>query len=142
MRQSTTSSWRHFDFWLLGAVALLVIFGITMIRSAVAGNIELADLNLVQRQIIFALIGFAIIAGRGGDRLSPVGFLSAVRCISAPCALVMALPSLAQPSYGSARWFDTGMILIQPSEIAKIVLILVLANFFTRNISNGIRRLS
>jgi rod shape determining protein RodA len=35
--------------------------------------------------------------------------------------------------YGSARWFDTGIILIQPSEIAKIVLILVLADYFTRN---------
>jgi rod shape determining protein RodA len=34
--------------------------------------------------------------------------------------------------YGSARWFDTGVILIQPSEIAKIVLILVLADYFTR----------
>jgi rod shape determining protein RodA len=35
--------------------------------------------------------------------------------------------------FGSARWFDTGVILIQPSSIAKIVLILVLADFFTRN---------
>ena len=35
--------------------------------------------------------------------------------------------------YGSARWFDTGVILIQPSEIAKIVLIMILADFFTRN---------
>jgi rod shape determining protein RodA len=35
--------------------------------------------------------------------------------------------------YGSARWFDTGVILIQPSELAKIVIILVLADFFTRN---------
>jgi rod shape determining protein RodA len=35
--------------------------------------------------------------------------------------------------FGSARWFDTGVILIQPSELAKIVLIIVLANFFTRH---------
>ena len=53
MRQgSFASNWRNFDFWLLGAVALLVIFGITMIRSAVAGNIELTtETNLVERQI-------------------------------------------------------------------------------------------
>ena len=31
-------SWRDFDFWLLGAVAVLIIFGVAMIRSAVAGN--------------------------------------------------------------------------------------------------------
>jgi rod shape determining protein RodA len=37
--------------------------------------------------------------------------------------------------FGSARWFDTGVILIQPSEIAKIATILVLATFFARNIN-------
>lgn len=45
--------WRHFDFWLLGAVTILVIIGVTMIRSAVAGNIELTTTtNLVNRQMI------------------------------------------------------------------------------------------
>jgi len=44
------TSWRHFDFWLLGAVALLTLFGILMIRSAIAGNIELIEGNTVQKQ--------------------------------------------------------------------------------------------
>ena len=35
-----TINWRYFDFFLLGAVAILAIFGIAMIRSAIAGNIE------------------------------------------------------------------------------------------------------
>jgi rod shape determining protein RodA len=34
--------------------------------------------------------------------------------------------------FGSARWLDTGLILIQPSEIAKIIMIIVLADFFAR----------
>ena len=38
-----------------------------------------------------------------------------------------------QARYGSARWFDTGVILIQPSEIVKIIMIMVLADFFARN---------
>src|SRR3972149_7654506 len=55
-------NWRHFDFLLLGAVAVLTIFGITMIRSAVAGNIELTtETNLVERQIIFAILGFVMV---------------------------------------------------------------------------------
>jgi rod shape determining protein RodA len=40
---------------------------------------------------------------------------------------------IGEAVYGSARWFDTGVISIQPSEIAKIVLILVLADYFARN---------
>jgi rod shape determining protein RodA len=32
--------------------------------------------------------------------------------------------------FGSARWVDTGLILIQPSELAKIIMIIVLAAYF------------
>lgn len=134
MRQSRelVANWRHFDFWLLGAVALLVIFGVTMIRSAVAGNIELADLNLVQRQLIFAAAGFIVIVlvtlidYRLWASISRPLYIGTV-------AILAALYIIGSAFFGSARWFDTGIILIQPSEIAKIVLILVLADFFTRN---------
>ena len=34
--------WRHFDFWLLGAVIVALVFGVTMILSAIAGNENLA----------------------------------------------------------------------------------------------------
>ena len=127
------TNWRHFDFWLLGAIALMTIFGITMIRSAVAGNIELEATNLVQRQLIFAVLGFIVIF-----------IVSAIdyhlwASISRPMYIVTAiflgaLTIAGQALYGSARWFDTGVILIQPSEIAKIVVILVLSDFFSRNI--------
>ena len=40
----------------------MVIFGVTMIRSAVAGNIELTtETNLVNRQLTFAAIGFFVV---------------------------------------------------------------------------------
>jgi len=127
------TNWRHFDFWLLGAVALMTIFGITMIRSAVAGNIELEAANLVQRQLIFAVLGFIVIF-----------IVSALdyhlwASISRPMYIITAislgaLTIAGQALHGSARWFDTGVILIQPSELAKIVVILVLSDFFARNI--------
>jgi rod shape determining protein RodA len=131
---SFASTWRDFDFWLLGAVALLIIFGVTMIRSAVAGNIELVDLDLVQRQIIFALGGFVLmlvvtaIDYRLWASISRPMYIVTV-------VLLAALYVLGSALYGSARWFDTGVILIQPSEIAKVVLIMVLADFFTRNMN-------
>jgi rod shape determining protein RodA len=133
MQERTTSTnWRHFDFWLLGAVALLVIFGITMIRSAVAGNIELAGLNLVQRQLIFALIGFAAILITTSIDYHLWASISQTMYIATAIILAV-LFVVGSALFGSARWFDTGVILIQPSEIAKIVMILVLADFFTRN---------
>ena len=49
--------WRHFDFWLIGAVALLVIFGIAMIRSTTLTSVDTDIQALPGRQIVFTLIG-------------------------------------------------------------------------------------
>lgn len=125
-------SWRHFDFLLLGAVALLTIFGITMIRSAIAGNIELIEANTVQKQIIFAVGGFVIMI-----LVATVDY-RLLAALSRPLyfgmvILLAALNVIGGPLFGSARWFRLGPILIQPSELAKIVMIIVLADFFTQN---------
>ncbi len=125
-------NWRHFDFWLLGAVALLTIFGVTMIRSAVAGNIELEQANLVQRQIIFAAAGFVVVFIVASIDYHLWASISRPMYVITVVFLA-ALTIAGQALYGSARWFDTGVILIQPSEIAKIVVILTLADFFARN---------
>jgi rod shape determining protein RodA len=52
-------SWRHFDYWLFGTVTILCIFGIIMIRSAVAGSIELA--GYANRQAYFVLAGLMVV---------------------------------------------------------------------------------
>ncbi len=131
MQIKSKINWRHFDFWLLGSVALLVIFGITMVRSAVAGNIELEELNLVNRQLIFAAVGTVIVIivtaidYRFWSSISRPLYFGTIIVLAVLFFIGAAL-------FGSARWFDTGVILIQPSELAKIVLILVLADYFTR----------
>jgi rod shape determining protein RodA len=125
-------NWRYFDFWLLGAVAVLTIFGITMIRSAIAGNIELATLNLVNRQLIFALLGFAVIVLTAMIDYHLWASISRILYFGMGFVLFVLFVAGAV-LFGSARWFDTGVILIQPSELAKIVMIVVLADFFSRN---------
>ena len=125
-------SWRYFDFLLLGAVALLTIFGITMIRSAIAGNIELIEGNTVQKQIIFAIGGFVIMI------LVAMVDYRLLAALSRPLYFGMAillavLNVIGGPLFGSARWFQLGPILIQPSELAKIVMIIFIADFFTQN---------
>jgi rod shape determining protein RodA len=127
------ANWRHFDFWLLGAVAVLTIFGITMIRSAVAGNIELTtETNLVNRQLLFAVIGFVVIILTASIDYHLWSSIS--RTLYLGMVILLAVLSVVGAAlYGSARWFDTGVILIQPSELAKIVMVLVLADYFSRH---------
>jgi len=126
-------NWRHFDFLLLGAVAVLTIFGITMIRSAVAGNIELTtETNLVQRQIIFAILGFVMVILVAGIDYHLWSSLS--RTLYLATAIALAILNVAAAAvFGSARWFQVLQINIQPSELAKVVIILVLADYFTHH---------
>ncbi len=132
MRTATTN-WRYFDFWLLGAVLVLTIFGITMIRSAVAGNIELTtETNLVNRQITFAVLGFGVAFLIASIDYHLWASLSRSLYLITAAALAI-LNVVAAAIFGSARWFQLLQINIQPSEIAKIVIILVLADFFTRH---------
>lgn len=131
--QKTATLWRHFDFWLLGAVILLVIFGITMIRSAVAGNIELTEeTNLVNRQLIFTLVGVLVMWFVASIDYHYWSSINRMLYLVTASALAI-LNVVASAVFGSARWFTVFVVNIQPSEIAKIVIILVLADFFTRN---------
>ncbi len=126
-------SWRHFDFWLLGAVAFLTIFGVTMIRSAIAGNIELVEANTVTKQIIFAAVGFVIMAITAIIDYRYWGALSTILFLVTFGALAL-LFLVGGALFGSSRWFTVGPILIQPSELAKITIILILANFFSQKV--------
>jgi rod shape determining protein RodA len=125
-----TSTWQHFDFWLLGAVAVLTIFGITMISSTITGNIELA--GHANRQLIFAVAGFFVLF-----LVSSLDY-HLWAAVNRPLylgtmILLGLLFTVGQAAFGSARWFNTALISIQPSEFAKIVMILVLADYFARN---------
>jgi len=122
--------WRHFDFWLLGAVILANAFGIAMIRSAIAGNETL--LPQVNRQILYAGIGLAVIVivtildYRYWSSLDRVLYLVTMLFL-----VILYISGIAR--FGSARWFTVGSILIQPAEIAKLAMIIALADYFARS---------
>src|SRR3990170_4692079 len=125
-----TRIWRHFDVLLLAAAAVLTIAGVAMIRSAIGGNENLAE--LVPRQAVYAVIGFAVVLivaaidYRMWSGLARPLYLFTIG--------ILALIQIAGFSgFGAARWFNVGIATIQPSEVAKIFMILVLAGFFSRN---------
>jgi rod shape determining protein RodA len=122
-------SWRYFDFWLLGAVVLATAFGTTMIRSAVAGN-ELL-LPLIDRQIYFALLGIVVIFVVAA--IDYRYWMALYRLIFLVMSVgLFALFLSAQEVFGAARWFQVGVLFVQPTEFAKIAAILLLARYFDR----------
>jgi rod shape determining protein RodA len=130
--------WRHFDFWLFGVVVLLSIFGVAMIRSAVAGSPGLV--GLVPRQIIFVGIGLVLTIS-----ITIVDYhywRSVVRPLYVITLVLLIFTFVvAKAKFGAARWISAGLVDIQPAELAKIVIILALADYFdhTRDQPHGIR---
>ncbi len=124
--------WRHFDFWLLGAVILAMVFGVTMIRSAIGCNQSLA--NLVTRQIIYAGLGIPVIMIVAAiDYRFWGGVIKPMYAVIVIFLVILRLT--AGQRFGAARWIETGLVSIQPTELAKIVIIISLAYFFSRNLN-------
>ncbi len=122
--------WRHFDFWLFGSVVVLCLFGIVMIRSAIAGNEVLA--GLVSRQALYVAGGMVIIIGLAVIDYHYWASLTRLMYVGT-VGFLLVIFAVGTVAFGSARWLETGYFNIQPSEVAKIVLILILANHFASN---------
>jgi len=123
-------SWRYFDFWLLGAVVLATAFGTTMIRSAVAGNEVL--LPLINRQIYFALAGLVVIFVFAAIDYRFWMALYRPILIVTSVLLISLYLSAQEAVFGAVRWFQVGVLFLQPTEFAKIATILLLARYFDK----------
>ncbi len=105
-----------------------------MIRSAVAGNENLA--SLVPRQIIFGSIGFVvIILAAAIDYRFWSGAIVPMYIVIV--FFLLLLFAIGAARFGATRWLETGLVSIQPTELAKVVVILALANFFDRNVETN-----
>lgn len=123
-------SWRHFDFWLLGSIVMATALGTTMIRSAIAGNEVL--LPLINRQILFAGSGLVVILIVAAiDYRYWISLYIPIYLVMG--VLLFSLFLSAQAVFGAARWFTVGVLFIQPTEFAKIVIVLILARYFDKS---------
>jgi rod shape determining protein RodA len=122
--------WRHFDFWLLGAVILLCIFGIAMIRSTTFTSPDPDLQGLTNRQIIFVLIGAAVVIVFSIVDYRLWGSLTTPIYTTLIVLLVIVF-FVARATFGAARWIDLGIINLQPSELGKFLTILTLGYYVT-----------
>jgi len=118
----TRRLWRSFDWILLGTVIVLIIYGIAMISSATRGTTDLAD--YWRRQALFAgsgliiLLLVAVFDYRFYENLHRPLYVITI-------ALLVIVFVVGEITQGVQRWIGTQAI--QPSEVAKIVVIIGLA---------------
>jgi len=117
--------WRQFDFVLFGATALLVIFGVLMIRSATLDAIDPELISRVPDQILYAIIGFILLLALAAIDYRLLGGLHVWLYLMMVGLLLLVLAIGVVGEAGAQRWINVG-IRIQPSEIGKIVIIITL----------------
>lgn len=113
-------------------MVLLVAIGLMVIYASSFKATKLVSLSDLWHQIIFAIIGlgaFAVMARvdyRTWYKLTP-----GLYGLTLILLLIVILTSKAV--LGAQRWIDFGFFQFQPSEFAKLALIIVLAKFFAVN---------
>jgi rod shape determining protein RodA len=122
--------WRFFDYVLLIAVTLLIILGVVMVRSATLGVESLAD--RVSRQVIYGLAGFVMVFALAAIdyHLLASTYLWIYGVV---LLLLFSVGVVGQIGGGAQSWLNLGVIPVQPSELAKILLIVVLAQRLSIN---------
>ena len=122
------------DIPFLLLVLILLAIGVVMLLSAsyarayYSGN---TPTYYFTRQLVFALLGVAAMLFL--SRL-PMGFYRrwSMWVLAAAIALLVLVPVIGTASHGSRRWINLGFTTLQPSEIAKIGVILAFATMICK----------
>ncbi len=125
---------RDFDPVLLLAALALVGFGALLIYSASLnqfGSPAMGDLaHPVMRQAAFAALGLMIALALARANYRALGVFSVGMYVAAVAVLAFLLVA-GDATYGSRRWIEIGGTQVQPSEIAKLVVIIALAKYLS-----------
>lgn len=127
---------RHLDRWLLLSSVILFVFGLVMVFSssnvAAFMRYSASPYRFVVKQALFLLAGiiFACIAIRFSTKF--YGFISwpGLLIITIILAAVLLYGKL---SHGAVSWIEIGPFTFQPSEFAKIIMIVWMASFYDIN---------
>lgn len=123
--------WRHFDFALLGIVTLLIIIGIAMVRSATLSSPDTGIFEF-SRQALFALIGIPVVLLVSAIDYRVWGGLSGSLYVLL-LVLLAFVEIFGQAVFGANRWIPLGIINLQPSELGKFIMVLVLGYYLANN---------
>jgi len=117
----------HIDWIMLGAAVLLVLFGLVTMNSFVESN------YFFEKQLIWLGVSLCVFFGASFVDWS---FLKRshvlVTLFVAMCTLLIFLLMAASVTKGAQSWLHFGFFAFQPTDLAKALLILILAKYFSR----------
>ncbi len=124
------------DFALLASALTLVSLGLTMvfISSTVMANAQYQDpYFFVKRQGMYALMGVGVlVAGRSVDYHIYKRWVYWLLLLALIGLVLVFIPGIGARVRGAARWVRVGSFTLQPSEFAKLAMVIFLAYSLSR----------
>lgn len=135
-RARTRAASRRTITLLLGSTAFLVVGGLIMVLSAssVSAFARYGDsFRFFQRQAAYAVVGVLALWLTSRMRYDVWRRLAVPFLVVTIAMLALVLhPSMGIEASGSSRWFALGPVTVQPSEIAKLALVVFAASVLAR----------
>lgn len=122
-------SWRHFDVPLVLIVLALLAIGLLMISSATQNSIDPDLANAARRQGLYALIGVIVLILTAAIDYRIWYNARHILYVIGLLFLVITLIFGSSEIGSVGRWLDLSIFPVQPSELAKVLLVLALAGF-------------
>lgn len=142
------------DWWLLSILITLVMFGTVMIYSATFPDVAVEEgvgrYSVLIRQLVYVLLGCVglVVAMRiDYHRYHRYAFWMMLGVLALLAALVL-VPGVGTSVYGAKRWIMLGPLSVQPSELAKPIIVLYMASWLSskgarvKNFSYGLVQFS
>lgn len=122
---------QYFDWGLLVLVLILGTLGLATLYSAETAGMESSGSILFYKQLIWFCVGLLVMA---------VCFMFDYKSLerwanliyAANIFLLTAVLFFGKTAGGSRRWLDLGAVSVQPSELCKIAVIIVLAKYYSK----------
>ncbi len=131
VRQRGSTPWRHLDLLTVVVVLLIAAFGVTMVWTATRIPLEAAGLSgfaYAKKQAVFSLIGLAVMLAVAAVDYRRYRDWAAV-VYGGMLFLLVAVFVVGHRNFGAEAWFQLGSLQFEPSEAAKIALIVALAAY-------------
>lgn len=124
-RSNPGSPLRHVDWVLVVAVALVTCFGALMVYSVTRGPVPPYETGFVKRVVMFMIIGALLMAAAAVfDYRRLRDYWPFIYGGSVTLLLLVLIPGVGESRSGTQGWFQLGPFQLQPSELAKLGMII------------------
>ena len=129
LRRNPAAPWRHVDVILLVAVLAIAGLGVLMVYSATQHRSGFESTYFLERQALFAVLGVGVMVLLATTDYRVFRDFAPLIYVATVASLALVLSPLGSNRRGAQAWFQVGPFQLQPSELAKVTVVVCLSAY-------------